>query len=445
MRQPKNIPQERLISPDLLRIVRLILFFAVFFKYTGIGLWPHIYNGEQYTAPKWKYYLDFFTLSFSFLSILLHIETIGAIIKHNIVILIFCAAAVLIPYIFVGERELSVTVFDLAYFEIFFAVILMIKFDGEEMFLKASVYFGLLFVIINTASAIQPSRSMMHGLMVAFRGLTPHRNDLSWYSVYFLLATYCSKRNVNAVVRILVAVGSVLLILAAASVQGVLLSVLGLVVILLMQNGKLLRNPFFLMAFAPVIAALIVLISSPEFLLNFLGLFGRDLSFSGRDRIWAMSTLLIQGVPWYGYGQGSMSSAKLSEDFLNMHGVGTAFGTAHNSYIEAILSYGWIGSAPFFFLTSSQAIRAIKATIRPIDYRQYFPVSLTIVCLVGGLTASEKLFLPGFGWLCFCTGKVMLDSMQVPPTGMIDRKSVRRAPAPRFRRFYANSDSGVGS
>ncbi|WP_343683462.1 O-antigen ligase family protein [Asticcacaulis sp.] len=416
---------ERSIFPaNLLKTLRMISFIAVLLKISSISIWPHIYIGEIYAAPRWRYYLDFIITVLSIGTFFIHLEYAKNIFKSNIFTILFCFIAVLSPFLVGSDNLTSDLLTAISYLEIVSAVMLIVRFDGLKVTTKLLLAFGVFFVTVNILALAQPSRSFMKGVSMpnillssvpAFRGLTPHRNDLSWIAFLFLFSALSSAYRFPRFLKWYVIAGSGLLIFLASSVQGILLSLFGLFILLIASDPKILRSPVFVTFALPLVLIVSFFAFSPDSLEAFLNFFGRDLTFTGRDRIWAISFERIRGMPWYGYGQGSLGALKISPELLNQFGVGTVFGTAHNSYIEAILTYGWIGAAVFFSIVGRQIMKVIFALLsgKKTDNQLCFVLILT--CAVGGLTASEKLFLPGSGWFFFCLGKYLFEQATVKP------------------------------
>jgi len=408
------------------QLLRYLLFFCVLLKFTGLGLWPHTYNGESYDAPRWRYYSEMAITMLSLVTLAVHAGFLPALFRKNILVVSYTVVAALYPALVLGRTSLSDASYGLNYIELLAAPMLIVYFDGPGMALRLSVYFGAFFVSMNALSALQPSRSMMYGLMVAFRGLTPHRNDLSWYSLYFLFSALCIRTECRRPIRNFTIAGSAVLILAAGSVQGILLSIFGVSLLAAIRSRSSLPKNLIVAALLALPIAVVAGSLLSEYINDILQFFGRDLTFTGRDRIWALSLYRIHDMPWYGYGHGSLSSSRLPLDILELNGLGTIFGTAHSSYLESILSYGWLLGGSFVVIVSIMVLR----TIRMIRSRseKYVDIGATLVlfCSIGGFTASEKLFLPTFGWFSFCLGTMYIGYASVRQVGGVTKAPDRK-------------------
>ena len=68
-------------------------------------------------------------------------------------------------------------------------------------------------------------------------------------------------------------------------------------------------------------------------------------SLTGRDEIWKACVRLIEGSPWIGYGLGSVR-IEIPRTWEDMWGNSAA--TAHNGFLESMISVGLVGTVPLF-------------------------------------------------------------------------------------------------
>lgn len=92
------------------------------------------------------------------------------------------------------------------------------------------------------------------------------------------------------------------------------------------------------------VAFIAALVMAPEF---FLGLIGKDPTLTGRTDIWSALTDVIAARPWLGYGYGAFWAP--DSDVANWVRVSLQWAapTAHNGWLDAMLSVGLIGAAAF--------------------------------------------------------------------------------------------------
>lgn len=108
------------------------------------------------------------------------------------------------------------------------------------------------------------------------------------------------------------------------------------------------------------IAGLIAVFTSAAWV---VGVLGRDLSFSGRSRLWEPSLDFISREPWLGYGYRALFSGPSPETLDLWREMGFQASHSHNGPLEVTLGIGVIGLALFFVVylaTLTSALRYLK-------------------------------------------------------------------------------------
>jgi O-antigen ligase len=121
--------------------------------------------------------------------------------------------------------------------------------------------------------------------------------------------------------------------------------------------GRLFSN---LIILTIILASIFLTIYSTEILSFIPSLFGKDLSFTGRDLIWAYIWIEIQKKFWLGYGYGSYWIMGTSVIDLFRATVGWRVNEAHNGFLEIILQTGIVGFTLFVSLIASFLHKIIK-------------------------------------------------------------------------------------
>ncbi|HEY3300138.1 MAG TPA: O-antigen ligase family protein [Methylophilaceae bacterium] len=386
-----------------------ILFYSVLLKFSEIRIWPHIYAGDISSPNKLEFFIDKTPTVLSILLFLFHLSTLRAAFKKYFFIFLFPIFVFFLPFL---PASGNTTPFfrALDYWEGMVAITLMFKYHGQEKMLQALTKFSLFFITVNLLSLLRPNISMMIDDFTGyFRGLTSHRNNLAQMSTVFLYVLLCSKERLSFQIRLLGMIGACTLIALAGSVQGVLLTLLGVMVYFYLTYQVYIRKLYLIMITFLIVVTFMFLVYTFS-LDQILEPFGRDSSFTGRDRIWSLSRYMLEGMPWGGYGLGQISSGLISPEILLKFQLGSIFSSAHNSYLEAALSYGWIGFGLFMLAILSGFIKVISSYIISKN-RVVSPLSLMVLafCLIGGITSSEKLIFPEFGWFSFFIAVVLSD------------------------------------
>lgn len=388
-----------------------ILFILVLWKHSGVRLWPHVYAGQVYQPGRIVYYTEFLISMVALALFFIHLNALKPFIKRQLAVCIFALFALLIRFL-PGSENLSPFLITLGYWDSIIALSLMVVLCGPLETRDILAKFGFVFIAINLASLAIPSVSMMIGNFSGYaRGLTAHRNDLAHVSVIAIFFILCSPKKINPLLKWGAIFGGVALVVLAGSVQGIFLLGGGLLIFQTARFVRVLKHPYVILCIVMFIAIAATLRSYFS-LEEFLQLFGRDATFTGRDRIWALSLYLIERMPWSGYGVGSVGSNVVSPALLESFKLGSSFGTAHNSYLEAILSFGWLGGGLFLIAVLTNAVRVFNKYFRGVSGHDPLPAMIMLVCVVGGFTSSEKMFWPTFGWLSFVIAIALIDNFQ---------------------------------
>ena len=425
---------------DILAAIRYIFVVLILLKYTGIRDWPHVYEGEIYVVSKPVKYLEAMVSLAAVATLIAHFarpNLVFASFRNSKLMIAFLLFSIGHAVAFSSDKYQAAT-YAFGYVEIFIALSLLLFLDGRRRFFELFCIFGLFYVAVNLASVAVPGRSFMIGLKLgSFRGLTQHRNDLSYYCVTFLVIAYYARSYVSSWIRVLVMSGAIVLIALTGSAQGFILLITCLLVGASIRYRSSIFRPLPLVFISVSVAVLYILAGGVDGMDEVLKLFGRDMTFSNRDRIWRLSLYMINNMPSPGYGFGSVGNTSVPMDVLKKFRLGSTFGTAHDSYLEAILTYGYLGAALFFAVVAREAARLLPVFRLRVPPPDALGAVLLTTCLIGGITASEKLFLPGFGWLTFVLGSFLLRigpgdfAPRSPRTERpIARPRVRKIPAP---------------
>lgn len=95
----------------------------------------------------------------------------------------------------------------------------------------------------------------------------------------------------------------------------------------------------------------------------FVGLLGRDLSFSGRTDVWIPSLDFIEAKPWFGYGYRALFGSNTQETLDLWRDLGFYAAHGHNGPIETALGLGLVGLMLFFVVyleTFAASLRYLK-------------------------------------------------------------------------------------
>lgn len=393
----------------------MVLLVLVYWKVSGIRIWPHAYMGLPLAPPRIVYYTEFLTSLMALAALLMCLPVLWRSTQRQWGITAMFMAYALVAGQFVPLPAVSAFLGVSGYVDAIVSLTAAVGLLGAPATLRLLAQTSCVFVLVNIASAAVPSVSMMIGPFAGkFRGLTFHRNDLAQLAYFCAFIALAARDLVPRRMVWTTVLGSTALVAAAQSVQGILLLPAGALMLLFAHRVRMLRHPVLLSS-----AAFMLLLGAfvwEEFgsIDNLLAYFGRDATFSGRDRIWALSLYLLERMPFGGYGPGRIGSEILSSGLLQSFGLGTLFSSAHNSYLEAYLAYGWVGGTLFMLSVLLGLVWSVRALLHRVDAETALAATLVVISLFGGATASEKLFLPTLGWFGFMLALALAEQRQPP-------------------------------
>lgn len=406
-----------IFKTDVIQIIVFITFGLVFWRVFGLRLWSHAYIGVPYIPSKPTYYLEFLTLCLTLFLFLLRPSVPLKEAKKHWTIFVFLAYVFVVTVVPWSNNRTSLSVM-LEYWEIIIGISFAFKYFGPDGVYKYLFYLCVAYVILNLVSIALPSQSFMLGEHAGkFRGLASHKNTLAEGLLFCLYIFLCSPRYLATIkIQYAFLVLVVAMLIIAQSAQGVMLCLLGFVIYYMQFFKKVFRHPYTLISILLFIVVLTVEVTSLS-LDGFLALFGRDATFTGRDKIWELAIYLIQKMPFEGYGIGAIGSQSdvVSKALLLSYGLGSVFGTAHNSYIDALLSLGWMGAVIFYCMVIYSFSSILYKYFAKDSKLQILSMLLITFCIFGGFTASEKLFLANtgsIGWFCFVMANFLSKSKE---------------------------------
>ncbi len=174
---------------------------------------------------------------------------------------------------------------------------------------------------------------------------------------------------------------------------------------------------FFLFLLSSLGTVSIWLISNLE---NFLLLFEKDVTLSGRIPLWTiLLQTKIQERLWFGFGYNAFWQRWRGNDSPAAGVVNAVVGNgrdwvahAHNGYLDIVLNIGLVGLVIFMvlFLTNvTQTIRLIVNTKRP---ESFLPLIILTFVFITNFSHSP-IIIPSFNWFLFVVATVRLNL--VPP------------------------------
>ena len=132
-----------------------------------------------------------------------------------------------------------------------------------------------------------------------------------------------------------------------------------------------------------------------------LGLFGKDLTLTGRLQLWILSTIMALQTPWLGHGYNAfwLGPGSSSERILAV--VQWDAPHAHNGLLELWLELGLVGVALFLAGFIAYVWRAIAFFRRSSAAESIWPLCFLFFMFVSNLTESDFLARDTIFWILY--------------------------------------------
>ncbi|CUA94882.1 O-antigen ligase [Pannonibacter indicus] len=391
-----------------------ISFLFCLMKFVNLGLWGHhylynyedVFQTEQMLNPFSGIYTAIWLL-LSAASFSLNWGLIYRSLLKKPLIFSFFIYIIFHSAIFSSNKFSSIQL-SMYYIIIYFNVYLYIyKFNAEDLIGKITL-FCLFFSLFNFISFFAPEYSIMRGSHQGlFRGFSAHKNDLGYFAFFFMTSALFSSKSSRSL-RLFVIFSSSILVFLSFSGQAIILSISSFTFFMYSKFSRLFhREQKQALTFSLILISLsiIVYITSSNIAFDALG---KDVTLTGRDKIWEFFVLDILNNNFLGYGAQSFNDVLDLRTQMYSFGIWWPIATAHSSYIEAYVRYGYVGGTLFLIIVSGAIIRSL-ISLNSNKSSNLFASILLILSAIGGITASEKLFLPDFGWLTFVIGMMIIN------------------------------------
>jgi len=225
-----------------------------------------------------------------------------------------------------------------------------------------------------------PSKGIDHGIHVgAWEGVFTQKNNLAEVmAFYFIISLYYSllvKRFVLKLGIILVGIAEVGLIILSQSSTGLIVlfgTLLPTLIIVLFKRIKSIFLKVSILLYLILISMCVswILVANLE---KLVGLFGKDLTFTGRGVIWEAGENLIKKKWILGYGYRNVSiEGSYFLNYLQSY-IGFDIYSLHNGYLETLAYIGVVGS---IFVVMSLVIYIVR-TYKKLQYGK--PLSFLLI------------------------------------------------------------------
>jgi len=229
----------------------------------------------------------------------------------------------------------------------------------------------------------------------AWKGVFVTKNSLGRlmaYSIVLIMVRFFLEKQFK-LVQFLYLMFSVLLLLLSGAKTGIVV-VIAMGCIILFLRSKRLISKKLMLSIAGI--ALLLLVSIVNYLEALLELFGKDLTFTGRTVLWALSIEKLLEKPFWGYGYDAfwLGWDGPSADIWNI--LRWEPPHSHNGFIDVALDLGLVGLAIFTIGYLVNLRRAFKFSSISI-----YPFVTAVFILFYNISESSFLVPNSFFWIIY--------------------------------------------
>ena len=241
------------------------------------------------------------------------------------------------------------------------------------------------------------------GPQQGFRGTFGHKNELGIFAVFALAFVFAFVRTSYRRPLILVMIAAIVGTRSATAGSGLFIVLFLWVWMSTIGSQRSPRERSFVFLLS-ILSAITALLLALRLLPALLGLYQKDLTFSGRTLIWSESLRLIARQPFHGFGFGGLFSGPppfLTGELRRRIGFDAAH--AHNGTIGLLLDVGVVGIFLFVFVLAQAMVLTVRAFRHPatVNYGRWGLLSIVALVL---MSLSEPLFDgPNLGLLTIVT------------------------------------------
>ncbi len=147
-------------------------------------------------------------------------------------------------------------------------------------------------------------------------------------------------------------------------------------------------------------------------------LLSKDTTLTGRTELWSLILIAIKSHPVLGYGFDSFWQGLQGDSLTIISQVGWLVPTAHNGYLDLLLSAGWLGAIlflPFCVQTFYRTLHYAADTSSPgLESTELFPFALLVFLLVYNFNESALLTRSGMPFMLWVAVSASIGMRQLP-------------------------------
>jgi exopolysaccharide production protein ExoQ len=187
----------------------------------------------------------------------------------------------------------------------------------------------------------------------AWRGIFYHKNSFGYMLALLAIVSIFARRTqtMPAVLRLAMVVVVVVGIVGSDSVGSGLAAFFAVAISWFLWQVRTVRPP--VLAGALVAFSLAAVLAFAAFLPMILDVLGRDVTLTGRTRVW--STVLPHSLSIFGLGAGAASLPVIVDEISR--GLGYAYASIDNAYLILAVEFGWLAAIAYCTWLATLALR----------------------------------------------------------------------------------------
>jgi len=230
------------------------------------------------------------------------------------------------------------------------------------------------------------------GLQEGWRGTFDHKNLLGIYMVLALSLTLAFYRRRSRPLMIGLIVSVILSTRSATAASGLVAVVATWFLMTTIGRTQVTRDRVILkiLAISSLVAAIGLVIGTLPVL---VGVYGKDLTFSGRTEIWAASLDAALRRPIQGYGIGGVWFDVRSPVTIELHrAIGFGASHAHNGPLNMFIEAGIVGLGMYLVVLIQTVRLAVRSLGGVPEFAAYGRWAITTIAAVQLMALSEPLY-----------------------------------------------------
>ncbi len=396
---------------------------ALLCLFRGTQMWPgYPTTQEEFGSvdPLYMQLIVYFLLLLNIVALALRPAPLLRALRGANIFLLLSILAVIVSII--ASQDVGASLRGIVAVIVMTLPVLLYYFEFGSVRMQALIRRWAMFVVVANIvyAAILPHYGFMTGSLAGMmRGMFLHKNLFGQYFAVLFIVFFGSligpaSRERSRLVDAAFCVAALGCVVLSRSSTGVMISGAGIIGLALARFFELfpVRGPRQLVIFAMLFAFLgLVAVGGPLIVAELVGSTGKDLTFSGRTRIWEALIPHIFDHPWTGHGFSMFRNVYYIDQFTAR--LTSEAKSTHNTYLELLLTIGIPGTVVWLTfvlcrLFTKLASGAPSPSLRAAHHQE---AAIIIMTLIGSTMEAGQMLAPLAIWpmlaACLPLGRIV--------------------------------------